>query len=153
MKHTRGFTLIELLLVVAILTILFLVVYVSIHRVNERAQDVRIRNDVKQLRLLAEQAYDSQGATYENWSVLPIVADQVIILRNNIDETLGDGPGAPWLSTITENREKEYCISSPLVAQENGNYYCVDGSGQFKIINTPCPPAATDNQPLVCPPS
>lgn len=149
----RGFTVIEILIVITILLILFVLLFVAIRQVQRNARNVTIRNDVRQLRLLAEEVYDNQGASYTDWLANPLIIAQVATLRDDIDITLGDPAGTPWQSVIVDSREKEYCVSAPLANPSTGAYYCVDTSAQFVQTNAPCQAPVGDSQPLLCPTS
>lgn len=150
-KH--GLTTIELLVVIGILAILFLLLFLAIRQIQRNAKNVAIRNDVRQLRLLAEEVYDNQGASYADWLSNPLIASQVTTLRNDVDRTLGDPAGAPWKSVIIDTREKEYCISSQMVQANPPLYYCVDTHAQFVEIGSPCRDPGDDTLPLICPAS
>ncbi|MBI3256089.1 MAG: type II secretion system protein [Candidatus Andersenbacteria bacterium] len=145
---SRGFTLIELLLVIAILAILFILVFVAVRSMTKRSQDVKIRSDVRQLRLLAEEVFDNAGASYENWDVNPLITSQVDTLRQDIESahsTVGTH------SVLIANRETEYCISAELVAKNDGTHWCVDATGRFRPTTGHCNDPGDPDIPLVCP--
>lgn len=144
---------IELLIVIAILAILFTMLFVVIRKVQRNAKNVTIRNDVRQLRLLAEEVYDNQGASYTDWTSNPLIAPQVTTLRDDIDDTLGDPAGPPWKSVVIDSREKEYCVSAELVVASEATHYCVDTRARFLETNEHCQTPADDTQPLICPPA
>lgn len=142
----QGFTLIELLVVIAILGILLTIVIVAVSSVRRDAFDARVKNDVRQLRILAESAYDATAASYLNWSTKPVVQSEVVTLLEDIDAAHGNAPGAPYVAVIADSQAKEFCISAPLHGS-SGNHYCIDDSGLFKTTATQCPTTA----PLACP--
>lgn len=142
----KGFTLIELLVVIAIISILLTIVIVALTAVRRDAFDARIKNDIRQLRILAESAYDSAAASYLNWSTKPVVQAEVVVLLEEIDAAHNNGPGAPYVAVIADSQAKEFCISAPLHIS-TGSHYCIDDSGVFKTTATSCPTTA----PLACP--
>ncbi len=150
-SKSAGLTFIEVLVVVAILAVLFLIVAIRVQGLSKRSQDIKIRNDVRQLRLLAEQVFDENGAEYMGWSTFPSIANNVEALRNDIDEVNGDAPGAPWESVLIDERVDEYCISAPLLNGADGDYYCADASGRFFEVDSPCVLPALVSTPLECP--
>lgn len=147
-RKREGFTLIELLLVIAILAILFLLVFVAVRSVSKRSQDVKIRSDVRQLRLLAEEVFDHAGASYEDWTLNPLTTSQVDTLLQDIESAHGT-PGTH--SVIISNREEEYCISAELVAKNEGTHWCVDTSGRFRPTEGHCVDPGDPDTPLLCP--
>ncbi len=142
----KGFTLLELMIVVAIMGLLFTLVIIALNKVRRDAFNTRIQSDVRQLRALAESAYDSNGASYINWSQVPAIQADVITILNDIDDAHGNAPGAPYLAQLRETEQGEFCVSAPLHSA-NGGYSCVDARGVFVTTNNPCP-AVT---PLLCP--
>ncbi len=145
-KMNKGFTLLELLVVVAILGVLFGIVIVAVSSVRVDALNTRIKSDVRQLRALAESAYDSQGASYENWSVVPNVQTEVVTVLEDLDDAQGAAPGAPYITVLAQSEEKEFCISAAF-HPSTGGYYCIDQSGVYKTTTAQCPIVA----PLACP--
>lgn len=148
-KRNNGFTLIEIMVVIAIIGILASLVIVAIRKVRIDAQNTRIQSDVRQLRILAEAAYDTNGANYYNWSTQPVVAADVLSLLEDIDAAGGDSPGAPYFATIRDNQTKNFCISAPLHVS-TGNFVCVDATGAFSVTSSPCAEQPDDGDPLRC---
>ncbi len=147
----EGLTLIEILLVIGILAILFMLVFVAVRSATKRSQDIRIRSDVRQMRLLAEEVFDHAGASYLDWTNNPLVVSQVATLRADIAKPHGDEGNPAAYSVIISNRETEYCISAELVYGDQGRYSCVDASGVFKFTTTQCVDPGDLDTPLVCP--
>lgn len=148
-RHQEGFTLIELLLVIAILAILFAIVFVAVRSVSKRSQDVKIRSDIRQLRLLAEEVFDHSGASYKDWNTNPLITSQVTTLLQDIETAHGT---TGTHSVVIANRENAYCISAELVAKNESNYWCVDASGRFRPTSGQCADPGDPDIPLVCPP-
>lgn len=145
-----GFTLIELLIVIAIIAILAALILAGVSSSRLKAHDTAIKNDVGQIRWQAEIVYDSQGASYTNWTSDPTIAEELDILKKDIDKQSGDPPGAPYLVVLRDTQENDYCISAPLRA-EAGQYACIDATGTLQITNNECPDEDADGDPLRCP--
>lgn len=146
----NGFTLIELLIVIAIIGILASLILGSIALSRNKAHDTRIRNALGQIRWLAEEAYDSQGGDYTNWTQHATIQSGLTILLEDIDLNYGNPAGAPYVTALRETQIQNYCISAPL-RNEAGKYYCIDNSGIFKTTTAECPDNAAGGAPLVCP--
>jgi prepilin-type N-terminal cleavage/methylation domain-containing protein len=140
----KGFTLVELLIFIAIIGILASIVLVSVFSARQKAADSRIRNNIAQLRWEAEIVYDTQGASFDDWSTHPSVSQQVNILLDDIVLAL-KGAGA---ATVRDTDNDTYCVSAPLVSI-SGRHYCVDAGGVFAEVTAPCPATA----PFECPAS
>lgn len=158
MKKITGFSLIELLIVIAIIGILTGLILVGTSRSRLKGQDNAIRSSTGQLRLMAEQVYDTQGASYLNWHLNAGVQSQVAQLLADIDEKYGNTtadtypasfPGS-YETVIRASQRKDYCISAPLRAQP-GSYYCIDTTGVFKISSAHCADQTLTGPPLRCP--
>ena len=144
--HMRrsGFTLIELLVVIAIIGILVTIVVVAVRNARIEATNARIINSVRQLRLMAETAYDDSAASYQNWSTNPAVVDLVNKLKDDLTAAHGSAPGPAY--TIADSARREFCISAPL-HEQTGGHYCVDHTGILKTAANQCPTSGT----LACP--
>lgn len=158
MRAHNGFGLIELLVVVAIIGILVSLLLVGTARSRLKGHDNAIRSSTGQLRIMAEQVYDSQGASYINWRLHPSVQGQVAQLLADIDEKYGNTtadvypssyPGS-YETTIRDSQRKDYCISAPLRSQP-GSFYCVDATGVFKVTSAHCADQPLTGPPLRCP--
>ncbi|MBI3421105.1 MAG: type II secretion system protein [Candidatus Sungbacteria bacterium] len=150
----RGLTFVEILIVVAILGILFVMVFVGVNSARKKSQDVKVRNDVRQLRLLAEEVFDNAGASYLAWTTNPLVAAQVATLVSDLVAAHGiEGAVQADYVSLIDSRESEFCVSGKLVVPNNGDYWCVDASGRFFAIDSPCAEPANASEPLTCPES
>ena len=145
----KGFTLIELLIVIAIIGILASLILGAVSQSRDKAFNARIRNDVVQLRWLAEIAYDQQGGSYQNFTSLEIVQDQLSLLREDIDENYGDPAGSPYQVTIQDSQVQNYCVSAPLRNKTN-QHFCIDNSGLLVTTTSACANYAEDETPLGC---
>jgi prepilin-type N-terminal cleavage/methylation domain-containing protein len=149
-KSGAGFSLIEILIVVAVLGILASLILTAVSASRIKAYNNRIRTSVGQIRWLAEEVYDTQGASYENWTHDPTIQQQLTILLDDIDKNYGDSAGAPYVTVLRESQNKEYCVSAPLRQQANA-YYCIDATAVFRVTHSPCPDYPVDGAPLRCP--
>lgn len=158
-----GFTLVELLITITIIGILAGLVLTSIRLGRLKAHDNSIRNDVGQLRWIAEQMADTKGASYLNWrsTATPVLRDSIKILLDDIEKSYGTLDAADnyptsypasYQTVIRESQTKEYCVSAPL-RSEPGKYYCIDATAVFRVVSQPCPDIQTATPPLRCPPS
>jgi len=146
----RGFTLIELLIVVAIIAILAALILAGVSSSRLKAHDTAIKNDVGQIRWQAEIVYDTQGASYTDWTQDNTISDELTILLEDIDKHVGNPPGAPYAAVLRDTQETDYCISAPLRALA-GSYACIDATGTLQETTAACPDEPVDGDPLRCP--
>lgn len=138
-QKKSGFTIVELLVVILIIGILVFLVVVATTRVRNRSHNVRIKNDTGQLRLMAEQVFDSNGARYVDWTKHPQVAGGVAQLLTDIADVHNVSDALAEKAVLVETQNKHYCISVELKVEEEGlTHYCVDKSGQFKGTDRHC---------------
>lgn len=151
MQKQLGFTLIELLIVIAIIGVLTTLVLAGVYQGRMKAYDNSVRNDIRQLRWVAEEAYDANGASYENWSTYDKRTSDIEKLMDDIDKNYGYTPTDPEDPTdhaalIFDSQVQNYCISAPL---REGGYYCIDATGVFTTTQNPCS-EPTGDDPLRC---
>lgn len=152
-SKSSGFSLIEVLIVVAVIAILAGLILMAAQRSQLKAHDNSIRADIRQMRVLAENAYVAQGNSYQNWATagpgFDGIAAELTILKKDIDVRLADDPDdATYQVTIIDTNEAGYCLSAPLRA--TSNHFCADATGVFKEVASACDPAAN---PPRCPAS
>lgn len=152
-----GFSLIELLIVITVIGIVAGLILVGISRARLKGQDAAIRSSTAQLRIMAEQAFDIQGASYVNWHLNSAVQNQVGQLLADIDARYGNAvpdiyptsyPGS-YETVLRFSQRKDYCISAPLRSQSG--FYCVDATGVFKLTSAHCPDQLFAGPLLRCP--
>ncbi|MFH1353736.1 MAG: prepilin-type N-terminal cleavage/methylation domain-containing protein [bacterium] len=139
---SNGFTLIELLVVIAIIGILTSLVFAAAKNGRDKADDARVRNDVRQMRWLAEIVYNGQNGSFLNWSSDASIQTSLNILTSDIQEVGIAGENI----IIRDSEVQQYCVSAPFKSNPN-KYYCADASVEFKISSGPCPEEA----PFICP--
>ncbi len=117
MKKNKGFTLIELLVVIAIIGILASLVLVALNSARGKARDARIKADIEQIRVLAENWYDTNSA------YTGMFADtNVDTLEADID-TQNGATGAPTVAADADS----YCVGTTL---NDATTICADSNGQ-----------------------
>jgi prepilin-type N-terminal cleavage/methylation domain-containing protein len=141
-RINKGFTLIELLVVIAILGIIAALVVVSVKSARSKAADVRIKNDIRQMRWLAEVTYDAQKGNFTNWAIHAAVAADYAKLQADID----DAHGAATTISVGQTSVQSFCVSAPLKSDSN-KHYCIDAGRELKEVTAVCPVVA----PHVCP--
>lgn len=141
-SRQRGFTLIELLVVVFIIGVLAALVSVAVFQARQKAQDARILNDMRQIKWLAEIAYNGQEHSFLGWITVPDIQEELNIVLADIEEALGVAGQVVMVDTETQ----DYCISVPLMSAP-GRYYCTDRGSGVKIVNGACPVLP----PVLCP--
>jgi type II secretory pathway pseudopilin PulG len=141
-NESPGYSLVELLIFIAIVGILASLVIGVATPARNKAIDARIRNDIAQLRWQAEIVFDSQGASFEDWSTNQSVEENVTIILADIDDALGQTDAA----TIRDSDDNTYCASAPL-RNAPGRHWCIDASGVFAEVSSSCPAS----QPFECP--
>lgn len=144
MKITqRGFTLIELLVVIAIIGVLSSLVIATTLSARNKAADARIKNDVRQLRWLAEIVYNSNNNNFTDWSTHAQVIDDLNLLVTDINEA----HQTIVTVSIGDQDNQSFCVSAPMKTNPS-RHYCIDASREIHITDNPCPSAIT---PHVCP--
>lgn len=115
MLKQKSFTLIELMVVIAIIGLLSSIILVTLSRAREKARNVRIVADLRQVRSIAELIY----STYNSYA----------FLVNNGDHTLNAGAPDPYgsqLEVIEEDITAMQGLESPfIIAKSTTNTYCV----------------------------
>ncbi len=142
----RGFTLVEILIVVAILGILVGIALTASTRSRDKADDGRVKDAVRQIRILAEAASGQQKGSFKNWSQEASVVTEIGQLKQIIDKHSGQSNA----TVIRDNQARDYCISAPLRNEQV--YYCVDATGVFSNLENPCVVQADNGPALRCGP-
>lgn len=132
-NNKKGFTLIEILTVIMIIGILASVILVSMDTARKRAADTTIKNQIGQLRSLAEALYSFENhyAEFKGASGSTETEDGVRFnrVRTEINNINGDGEFKIVFSD--GDSPAEYCMYSPLVREDG--VYCVDSTGDATI--------------------
>ena len=139
----KGFTLIELLVVIGIIGILASLVAAATISARQKAADTRIKNDVRQLRWLAEIVYTNQNSDFIDWSFSPQIANDLAIITADITAA----HQTEVTISIGQSDTQSFCVSAPLKTNSN-QHYCIDASREISISNSPC---RDDITPHVCP--
>lgn len=139
----------ELVLVGVVVIIIAVGILYAAAASRKRAADSQIRNDVRQLRLLAEQVRTVQGDTYKHWATHETVRADVQRILADIDKHLQDEDPATFQAHVRSSQNNYFCISAPL--RTSAKHFCVDAGGAPADVSGPCPPEPL-TVPLACPP-
>jgi prepilin-type N-terminal cleavage/methylation domain-containing protein len=147
-KNNNGFTLIELLVVIAIIGILVALVLAGVTSSREKATDRRIQSSIRQLRVIAEGAFDDAGASYVGWPTFQ--PTEVNTLVADIEEAVGQ----TGVVVLRDNQTQHFCISAPM-STKSDRYFCADAKGGPVIVDSICPEDPFDEgEPVLeCPPA
>lgn len=134
-NSNRGFGLIELLLVLAIIGILVGLVLASTDKSRRKSQDVRIKSDIRQLRVLAETYFNISSNGYSGFETCveaptpadcleQRISDDILTLRADVEDAYGQADIIDAASSTAG-----FCVTAPL-RTEASSYICADGAGE-----------------------
>lgn len=124
-RRARGFTLIELLVVIAIIGILASLILVALGNAREKARSARIKADVEQVRVLAEDINDTNGGASYVAPNPATCAGSVDIGTLCTDVGAQNGAAGGDLAIVANDA---FCAAAVLA---NGTTYCSDSNGNF----------------------
>ena len=146
-NNVNGFTLIEVLVVVSIIGLLTSITYKSVSDSRAKANDVKVKQQLSQIRNVVAQYYLDNNLSYGiavvgNEGVIGIIGSGcgsgmfgssllLPFLISNLYPS-GDGAGKCTVPSGGQGFTVSYRLSS-------GNYWCVDGKGTSRSIGASFP--------------
>jgi prepilin-type N-terminal cleavage/methylation domain-containing protein len=108
----RGFTIVELLIVLVVLGILFTIAVVSYGSINDRAEDIRIKNDLENVEARLAQYASRNGGQYPattantsaNWKAIDVETDENCFNGSALEQWIPTFEGLPQSVPNTGDR-------------------------------------------------
>ena len=138
MKNKKGFTLIELLVVIAIIGLLSSLAVVSLNNARNKAQDARVKSDLKQVSTAMELFFSEDGVYPGNGAAPGACLLEANAMTDDVDDTANPdamccGSGTDLTTTVGTPQLILNAIpchpvsTSNYVFEGNGTSYCVSG--------------------------
>lgn len=124
-RPVRGFTFIEILVAIAIVVILAALVMLSFRQLRIKARNAAIKEDVDQMRVVAENVFDENvGAGYCGPGLKCATTDpRMVPLKKDFDDQNGGAGGEPTLVS-----GDNFCVFGVLADEKT---YCADSRGKY----------------------
>lgn len=131
----KGFTFIEFMFVVAIISVLSSIIFVSLNTARAKAQDAKIKAQLAGLRNAAQIYYNENGnyGAASNFCSSSFFVD--VGSSMNEHTTQANYPAGATLTC--RSSETAYAVSALLPGAGGTNSWCVDSLGSSKMIETP----------------
>ncbi len=131
-NRQRGFTLIEVLTVVMIIAVLASIILVSLEVARERTRDSTIKNQLGQIRSLAEAVYTFEDGYKEFYDVVNVTGHDMhsdfLRLKDRIEQIKAEDADGLTVNFSSGTRPRSYCAYAQLV-RESDKVFCVDSLG------------------------
>lgn len=124
-RTEAGFTLIEILVVIALIVVFATLVLLPFREIRVKSRNAAIREDIDQIRVLAEDVFDDNGGVgYCGTGLACASTDpRMTKLKEDIDRQNGSAGGQPTMLA-----GDSFCVEAVL-ADSTG--YCADSNGAF----------------------
>jgi len=149
MNKKSGFTLVEVLTVIMIIAILASVVLVSLDRARERTRDSTIKNQMNQLRSLAETTYSFTDGYKGFYEMVDGGDSDYMAIKDQIEDMAGEGALSVRFTDEDADDYTNYCAYANLVTGDN-DVFCVDSAGIAAREDQGDLNCADDDSPVNC---
>jgi prepilin-type N-terminal cleavage/methylation domain-containing protein len=139
-KMQKGFTLIELLVVIAIIGLLATIALASLNSARTKSADAAVKSNMANMLAQAEIYYDNLGA-YSTADISSCLSDVFAdpVITNQLTQSKASAATNATVNCSTgDTGQKWAAVVGPLKSSTT-NYWCVDNSGNKKVVTTPSP--------------
>ncbi len=131
-KQTTGFTIVELLIVIVVIAILAAISIVAYNGIQDRAKNIRVQSDIKQVATLIEMYYAQEGTYPSTGSLSNVYSDANCTFAA---DATGGQKTSQWVPGITEILPQNPGLSGTGVNSHGRSCYLYASDGTNYILS------------------